>query len=50
MGVEVVGEVQDALGKQGHLVRGAAGIAFVQLVVFEVDFFGAYVGSGGSQR
>ena len=40
--VQVVREVENPLCQQGHLVRGAAGVSFVELIVFEVDFFGAH--------
>jgi hypothetical protein len=39
--------VEDPLGEQGHLIRGAAGVSFVELIVFFVDFFGIGHGRRG---
>ena len=47
---QVLGEMRDALGQQGHLVGRAASVAIVQLVVLQVDFVGAHIGSGGPQQ
>lgn len=40
--VEVIGEVMNALGKQCDLIRCAAGVAFVELIILGIDFFGAH--------
>ena len=32
--VEVVRQMENPLGEEGHLVRGAAGVSFVELIVF----------------
>ena len=40
--VEVVGEVMNALSKQCDLIRCAAGVAFVELIILGIDFFGAH--------
>jgi hypothetical protein len=45
--VEVIREVEDPLGKEGHLIWGAAGVSFVELIVFQVDFFGIAHGLRG---
>ena len=37
--VEMVREMEDPGGEQGHLVWGAAGVSFVELIVFDVDYF-----------
>ena len=39
--VEVVGEVMNALGEQCDLIGCAAGVAFVELIILGIDFFGA---------
>lgn len=48
--VEVVREVEDALGHQGHLIGCATGVTFVKLVVFQVDCVVAHIGRGWDQR
>lgn len=48
--VQVVREVEDPPGEQGHLIRGAAGVSFVELIVFQVDFFGAHGRRGWIQQ
>ena len=45
--VQVVREVEDPLGEESHLVRGAAGVSFVELIVFFVDFFSIAHGRRG---
>jgi hypothetical protein len=45
--VEVIREMEDPLGEEGHLIRGAAGVSFVELIVFQVDFFGIAHGLRG---
>lgn len=40
--VEVVGEVMNALGEQCDLIGCAAGVAFVELIILGIDFFGAH--------
>lgn len=45
--VEVIREMEDPLGEECHLVRGAAGVSFVELIVFQVDFFGIAHGLRG---
>jgi len=37
VGVQVVGEVLNALGQKGGLVAGAAGVLFVNLVFLQID-------------
>jgi hypothetical protein len=37
--VQMVREMEDPLGEESHLVRGAAGVSFVELIVFFVDYF-----------
>jgi hypothetical protein len=37
--VEVVRQMENPLGEEGHLVWGAAGVSFVELIFFQVDFF-----------
>lgn len=49
MDVQVVREVENPLGDEGHLVRGAAGVTVVELIVFEVDFVGSHGLRGWSQ-
>ena len=50
MDIQVIREVENPLGEEGHLVRGAAGISFVELIVFEVDVLVAHGGRGWIQR
>lgn len=45
--VQVVREMEDPLGEESHLVRGAAGVTFVELIVFFVDFFSIAHGRRG---
>jgi hypothetical protein len=40
--VQVVRQMENPSGEQGHLIWGAAGISFVELICFEVDFFSAH--------
>ena len=47
--VQVVRQVEDPFGEEGHLVRGAAGVTFVELIVFGVDYVVAHgIGDGPS--
>ena len=46
--VQVVRQVEDPFGEEGHLVRGAAGVTFVELIVFGVDFVVAHIIGDGS--
>ena len=50
MDVQVIREVENPLGEQSHLVWGAAGVTFVELIVFEFDLFGAHRGRGWLKR
>ena len=47
--IQVVGEVEDALGEQGDLVWRAAGVSFVKLIFLGVDG-GAHGGMGWVQQ
>lgn len=38
--VQVIRQAEDSLSHQGDLIRGTTGVSFVELVVFQVDFFG----------
>lgn len=37
--VEVLGEIEDPLGKKSYLIRGASGVSFMELIRLEVDGF-----------
>ena len=45
--VEVIRQMEDPLGEQSHLIGCAAGVSFVELIVFQVDFFGIAHGLRG---
>ena len=43
----MVREMEDPLGEESHLIRGAAGVSFVELIVFFVDYFSVGQGRRG---
>jgi hypothetical protein len=45
--VQVVRQMENPSGEERHLIRGAAGVSFVELIVFNVDFFGIGHGRRG---
>ena len=45
--VQVVRQMENPCGEESHLVRGAAGVSFVELIVFFVDFFSIAHGRRG---
>jgi len=42
VGFEMLGEMGNPLSKEGHLVRCAASVSFVELIFFQVDFVFAH--------
>ena len=48
--VQMVGQMEDPSGEERHLVWGASGVSFVELIGFEVDFFSAHGSKGWIQR
>ena len=44
MNLEMLSEAEDPLGHHRGLIRGATGISFVELVVFQVDLLGCAIG------
>ena len=42
----MVRKVENPCGEERHLVGGASGVSFVELIGFEVDFFCAHMGRG----
>ncbi len=47
MDIHVVRQVEDPLGEEGHLVRGATGVSFVELIGLQVDWFWCFFGAHG---
>lgn len=48
--VEVLGEVMNALGEECDLIRCAAGVAFVELIILRIDLLCAHSRRGWNQR
>lgn len=52
--IEMIRQIVNPLGEKGHLIRGAAGVSFVELIILRVDrgvwCCGTHDGRGWAQR